>query len=167
MQPRHIEAILFSTKAAVSALAGALGYKLLGLPGAPWAAAVSAVIVSQPSLHASLKSSLWRVAANLAGAFGSATLLWLIGQPLTAMFLGVMLTGLTCYLLKQEDALRPAFVAVVIITLSGEQAEWQASAHRVEAVIIGCFCALVLGFFFDRLTSRIPGLQAKADANNE
>jgi len=167
MQQRHIEAVLFSVKAAVSALVAALVYTHLGFPGAPWAAAVSAVIVSQPSLHASLKSSLWRVLANLAGAFGSATLLCLIGQPLAAMFLGVLLTGLTCYLLKQDDALRPAFVAVVIITLSGEQAGWQTSVHRVEAVVIGCLCALVLGFLFDRITNQIPSLQTKGDTNNE
>jgi uncharacterized membrane protein YgaE (UPF0421/DUF939 family) len=155
VQPRHLEAVVFSVKAAVSALTGALGYKLFGLPGAPWVAAVSAVIVTQPSLHSSFRASLWRVTANLAGAFGGAALGLVIGQPLAAMSVGVMLTGLVCYLLKQEDMLRPAFVAVVIVTLSGESAQWRVSVNRVEAVIVGCLCAMIVGLLFDKLAGGI------------
>jgi hypothetical protein len=47
-------------------------------------------------------------------------------------------TGLVCYLLKQDDALRPAFVAVVILMLIGENSKWHNSIDRVIAVIIGC-----------------------------
>jgi uncharacterized membrane protein YgaE (UPF0421/DUF939 family) len=114
-------------------------------------AAVSAVLVTQPDLHSSLKVSLMRVIANLAGAFGGAVLLVIIGQPVMAMALGVMLTGLLCYLLKQDDALRPAFVAVIIVTLTGETAGWHSPMNRVAAVVIGCVCALVIGFLFDKL----------------
>jgi uncharacterized membrane protein YgaE (UPF0421/DUF939 family) len=152
MQARHFEAIIFSVKAAVAAVIAALLYEFFDLPGAPWVAAVSAVLVTQPDLHSSLKVSLMRVAANLAGAFGGATLLVAIGQPLTAMAGGVMLTGLLCYLLKQDDALRPAFVAVIIVTLTGETAGWHSALNRVAAVVIGCVCALVVGFLFDKLS---------------
>jgi uncharacterized membrane protein YgaE (UPF0421/DUF939 family) len=152
MQPRHFEAIIFSAKAAIAAVLGALCYKFFNLPGTPWVAAVSAVLVTQPDLHSSLKVSLLRVAANLAGAFGGATLLIAIGQPLTAMAIGVMLTGLLCYLLKQDDALRPAFVAVVIVTLTGENGGWHSALNRVAAVVIGCACALAVGFLFDKLS---------------
>src|ERR1035438_9770399 len=102
LQPRHLEAVTFSAKAAVSALAGVVGYQFLQLPGAPWLATVSAVVVTQPALHSSLKASLLRVAANLAGAFGGAALSLVIGQPLVAMTIGIMLTGLVCYALKQD-----------------------------------------------------------------
>jgi uncharacterized membrane protein YgaE (UPF0421/DUF939 family) len=153
MPPRHFEAIIFSVKAAIAAVIGALCYKLFDLPGAPWVAAVSAVLVTQPSLHSSLRASLMRVAANLAGAFGGAVLLVIIGQPIVAMALGVMLTGLVCYLLKQDDALRPAFVAVIIVTLTGETAGWHSPLNRVAAVVIGCVCALVVGFLFDKFSN--------------
>jgi uncharacterized membrane protein YgaE (UPF0421/DUF939 family) len=140
MQPRHFEAILFSVKAAVAAVAGVFCYKLFDLPGAPWVAAVSAVLVTQPNLHSSLQTSLMRVIANLIGAFGGAVLLVIIGQPIVAMATGVMVTGLLCYLLKQDDALRPAFVAVIIVTLTGETAGWAQPAeprrrrrHRLRA----------------------------------
>jgi uncharacterized membrane protein YgaE (UPF0421/DUF939 family) len=153
MHPRHFEAVVFSCKAASAALVAALAYKFHELPGAPWVAAVSAVLVTQPDLHSSFKASLLRVVANLAGAFGGALLLVIIGEPLAAMAIGVMVTGLICYLLKQDDVLRPAFVAVIIVTLIGENSKWHSSLDRVVAVIIGCLCALVVGFLFDKISS--------------
>jgi uncharacterized membrane protein YgaE (UPF0421/DUF939 family) len=153
MQPRHFEAIIFSAKATVASVIAALLYKLFDLPGAPWVAAVSAVLVTQPNLHSSFQASFMRVVANLAGAFGGAALLAVIGQPLAAMAVGVMLTGLLCYLLKQDDALRPAFVAVIIVTLIGENSKWQSSFDRVIAVVVGCVCALAVGLLFDKISS--------------
>ena len=152
MQPRHFEAIIFSAKAAVASVVAALGYKFFQLPGTMWVAAVSAVLVTQPDLHTSSKASLMRVVANLAGAFGGAVLLAATGQPILAMAIGVLLTGLICYLLKQDDALRPAFVAVILVTLIGEKSEWSNSVDRVSGVIIGCVCSLVVGFLFDKLS---------------
>jgi len=149
---RHIEALIFSIKAAVAAVISALCYDLFTLPGSPWVAAVSAVLVTQPDLHASWKASLLRVTANVAGALGGATLLALTGQPLVAMGLGIVLTGLICFLLKQDDALRPAFVAVIIVALTGDN-HWQNVANRVIAVIIGCICALAVGFVFDKASN--------------
>ena len=159
MQSRHFEAIIFSVKAAVSAVVAALLYEFFDLPGAPWVAAVSAVLVTQPSVHSSLKASLFRVIANLAGAFGGAALSIALGHPLTAMAIGVMLTGLACYLLKQDDALRPAFVAVIIVTLSGQTTHWQSPMNRVAAVIIGCVCALIVGFLFDKFADVLKPLR--------
>jgi uncharacterized membrane protein YgaE (UPF0421/DUF939 family) len=152
MQPRHFEAIVFSAKAAVATVVAALCYQFFTLPGAPWVAAVSAVLVTQPDLHSSFRASLMRVVANLAGAFGGAALLVVTGQPILAMAIGVLVTGLICYLLKQDDALRPAFVAVIIVTLIGGGNEWHSSRDRVAAVVIGCGCALVVGFLFDKLS---------------
>jgi len=153
MSSRHFEAVIFSAKAAVATVIAAVSYKFIALPGAPWVAAVSAVLVTQPDLHSSFKASLLRVVANLAGAFGGAALLAVTGQPIVAMAIGVMLTGLICYLLKQDDALRPAFVAVIIVTLIGGGNEWHSSRDRVAAVIIGCVCALAVGFLFDKLSA--------------
>ena len=152
MQPRHFEAVIFSAKATVAAVVAVLAYRLLALPGLPWVAAVSAVLVTQPSLHSSLKASSMRVVANLAGASGGAVLSILIGQPLVAMAAGVMLTGLVCYLLKQDDMLRPAFVAVILVTLAGTTDKWHSSLDRVVGVVAGCLCALAVGFLFDKLS---------------
>jgi len=152
---RHVSAVIFSLKATVGAVTAALVYQRLGFPGGPWVAAVSAVLVTQPDLDASLKASLLRVVANLAGAFGGAVLLMIIGQPIIAMAVGVMITGLVCYLLKQDDALRPSFVAVIIVTLFGGSNEWHNSVNRVAGVVLGCGCALGVGFLFHLLTARL------------
>ena len=143
----------------------ALCYQFFDLPGAPWVAAVSAVLVTQPSLHSSFKASLMRVIANLAGAFGGAALSIAIAQPLVAMTVGVLVTGLVCYLLKQDDALRPAFVAVILVTLAGENDKWHNSLERVAAVVVGCLCALVVEFLFDKL-SGVPKLLKKESGTN-
>ena len=152
MHPRHSEAIIFSVKAAVGTVVAALGYKFFHLPGAPWVAAVSAVLVTQPDLHSSWKASFMRVAANLAGAFGGAVLLVATRQPIVAMAIGVMITGLVCYFWNQDDAQRPAFVAVIIVTLFNGNSEWHNSFSRIFGVIIGCICALAVGFLFDKFT---------------
>jgi uncharacterized membrane protein YgaE (UPF0421/DUF939 family) len=154
MHPRHFEAIIFSVKATVATVVAVLAYRFIDLPGAPWVAAVSAVLVTQPDLHSSWKASGQRVAANLAGAFGGAVLLALTRQPVVAMAIGVMLTGLVCYFLDQDDAQRPAFVAVIIVTLIGGKSGWNSSFSRVLGVIIGCICALIVGFLFDKFTGR-------------
>jgi uncharacterized membrane protein YgaE (UPF0421/DUF939 family) len=125
----------------------------LALPGGPWVAAVSAVLVTQADLDASMKASLLRVAANLAGAFGGAVLLEVIGQPIVAMAVGVMITGLICHVLKQDDALRPSFVAVIIVTLFGGASGWHNLANRVLGVGVGCVCALIIGLLFDKLSA--------------
>jgi len=153
MEPRHFEAIIFSAKAAVATVVAVLCYQIFALPGSAWVAAVSAVLVTQPSLHASFKVSFMRVVSNLAGAFGGAALCILINQPLVAVAAGVMLTGLICHLLKQDDVLRPAFVAVILVILAGDNNKWHSSLHRVAAVVIGCLCALAVGFLFDKISS--------------
>ena len=86
----------------------------------------------------------------------------IIRQPLVAMAAGVMLTGLICYLLKQDDMLRPAFVAVILVTLAGATDKWHSSLDRVAAVVIGCLCALAVGFLFDKLSDIIKP-QARDD----
>ena len=159
MQSRHLEAVTYSAKAAGSAVIAVLSYEVFHLTGSAWVAAVSAVIVTQPSLHSSVKASMMRVIANLAGAIVGALLSLLIPVPLVAMAIGVMATGLACYALKQDDLLRPAFVAVILVTLAGETAEWQTLFARVQGVLVGCACALAIGFLFDKLLDRVklPG----------
>jgi len=152
MQSRHLEAVIFSLKAAIAAVAAVICYEDFNLPGAGWAA-ISAVLVIQPTLHQSFKASFTRIVANLAGAFGGAMLNVLIGHPLPALAIGVMLTGLICYLLKADDAMRPAFAAVVIVTFTSNTSKWDSSLDRVIAVIVGCFWAIAIGFLFDKLST--------------
>ena len=130
-----------------------VAFDMFNLPGGVWAP-VSAVIVTQPRLHPSLKLSLTRVVANLIGAFVGALMIALTAHNVIAMTVGVIVTGMICYAAKLEDAIRPAYAAVVIVTLSSEPHVWAGSMDRVLAVTLGCVAALLVGLGFD-LASRV------------
>ncbi len=149
----HFEAFIFSLKAAIAAVIAVILFGLFGLPGPVWAA-VSAVIVTEPSLHPSVKSASYRVIANLIGAFVGAALGTLIGHALPALAIGVVVTGLICHFARLDDALRPAYSAVVIVILASEGSKWAGSLDRVFAVALGCLCALTVGFIFDKLAGK-------------
>ena len=152
MQTRHVEAIIFSAKAAVAAVAAVITYNYFARPGAAWAA-ISALLVIQPDLHSSFRSSLARVAANLGGAFGGAALFTLIGHALPALAISVIVAGLVCHWLKAGDAVRPAFAAIAIVIFTTDASKWGSSFDRVFAVVIGCVCAMVISFLFDKLAN--------------
>lgn len=159
----HFEAFIFSVKAAIAAVIAVLLFGLFGLPGPVWAA-VSAVIVTEPSLHPSVKSASFRVIANLIGAFLGAALSTLIGHTLPALAIGVVVTGLVCHFMRLDDALRPAYSAVVIVILASEGNKWVGSLDRVFAVALGCLCALAVGFIFDKLAGGSESTAKGTDA---
>jgi uncharacterized membrane protein YgaE (UPF0421/DUF939 family) len=147
------DALVFSCKAATAAAIALLTYSLFKMPGAIWAP-ISAVIVTQPKLHPSYKASLSRVAANMIGAFVGALASAAAGHTILAMAIGVLVTGLVCCFARMEDAIRPAFAAVVIVTLNTTNPHvWAGSLDRVMGVAFGCVAALAVAFAFDIVTS--------------
>ena len=158
------DAFVFSLKAACSAVVALLCFDLFHLPGAIWAP-VSAVIVTQPKLHSSFKASLLRVAANLVGAVVGAVATACTGHELLALAVGVLATGLVCHFAKLDDALRPAFAAVVIVTLSSEPHVWRGSLDRVLGVTTGCLASLAVGLAFNWVSRAIAG-PAKKSTNS-
>jgi len=116
-------------------------------------AAISAVIVTQPSMHPSVRASLMRVIANVIGACVGAVLAALFGHTLYALAAGVMLTGIICHLNHLDEALRPAYAAVVIVMLNPAPGNtWFNSLERVYAVVLGCLVSLLVGFLCDKCT---------------
>jgi uncharacterized membrane protein YgaE (UPF0421/DUF939 family) len=91
----------------------------------------------------------------LIGAVTGAALSSLIGHTLLCLGAGVLLTGLICHYIRLDDALRPAYAAVVIVTFAGEKSVWSGSLDRVLAVLIGCLCAVIVGFIFDKAANRL------------
>jgi uncharacterized membrane protein YgaE (UPF0421/DUF939 family) len=146
------DAFIFSGKAALAAVAAYLFYEhVLTIPGAIWAA-VSALFVSQPTLHPSLRASLARCIANLIGAgFGSLCAVTL-GPTAAGLAVGVIATGMVCHLARLDESLRSAYAAVAIVILSTSgpaPAIWIASLDRVAAVAVGCAVAVVISLIFD------------------
>ena len=150
--PTAFDAFLFSCKTAVSAVLALGFYEALHLPGSAWAAPVSAVIISQPTLQPSVQASLTRFWANLIGAGIGSVSVTLLGPTLQALLIGVLVAGLACHFLKLEEALRPAYASVVIVILTSKGNNVLAdSLERVLAVMVGCSIALGVGLIFDKL----------------
>jgi uncharacterized membrane protein YgaE (UPF0421/DUF939 family) len=148
------DAFVYSSKAAISAVVALICSNAFNLPGAIWAP-VSAVIVTQAALHPSFKASLLRIAANLIGAFIGALVNTCIDNTLVAMGVGVLITGLVCHFGRMDDATRPAFAAVVIVTIKSEPHAWAGSLDRVLAVTLGCMAALAVGLVFDGISRMV------------
>ena len=152
----HFDVIYCTSKAAISAVLAVLLFAITGWRGTIWAA-ISAVIVTELHIDPSLKAALTRVTANLIGAFTGAIVNVLIGHTLLSLAIGIVLTGIICHLARLDDALRPAYsaVVVVILTSDGDTGPWAGSRDRVVAVAIGCLCALAIGLIGDRIVMRL------------
>jgi uncharacterized membrane protein YgaE (UPF0421/DUF939 family) len=151
VETRNLDAVVYSSKAAISAVLALVCFNAFNLPGAIWAP-VSAVIVTQAALHPSFKASLLRIAANLVGAFIGALVNTFVDDTILALGVGVLITGLTCHFARMDDATRPAFAAVVIVTLRSEPHAWTGSLDRVLGVTLGCVAALAVGLVFDGIS---------------
>lgn len=151
----YAEAFIFSAKAALSGVAAVLVFDFFHLQGAMWAA-ISAVIVIQPSMNPSVRASLTRVIANVIGACVGAAFAALLGSTLCGLAAGIMITGLICHFTRLDDALRPAYAAVVIVMLNPSPGNpWFNSLERMYAVVIGCLVSLVVGYLYDKATQRL------------
>jgi len=156
---RTSEAVIYSLKGAVSAMLAVAASEAAGLPGGSWAA-VSAVIVTQPSLHPSVRASWMRVLANLVAAIVAAGVVTGFGHGTIALGLGVLVTGILCYCTRIEEAVRSAYAAVVILIIApGNAGILGGPLGRVLGVMLGCAAALVVGWVFDRLSGTLsaPG----------
>lgn len=151
-RPSLPEAAFFSARAALAATAAYFVYeRFMTIPGAVWAA-VSALLVSQASLHPSLRASLARCLANLIGAGCGAACVVLLHPGMAALAVGVVATGTACHLARLDDALRPAYVAVaiVVLTLSNSSSSvWAACLDRLLAVAVGCAVSIAVALAFD------------------
>jgi len=167
-QIRTLDAFLYTCKAAVAAVVAYLLCRALGVPGEVWAA-VSALIVIQPTLHPSLRASVVRVVANVIAAVVGGALNALVGVPLLDLFLGIMIVGMICHHTKLDDGLRAGYAALAIVTLTMEgEAPWAGSWHRVAAVLIGCLCTLAINVVFEELSpAKILQRESKADKGND
>ncbi|SDT87962.1 Aromatic acid exporter family member 1 [Verrucomicrobium sp. GAS474] len=157
-------------KASISAVLAYSIYISLGLPGAAWAAPVSAVLVTQPTFQPSIQASLSRFWANILGALIGSISVLLLGPTPWALGLGLVVAGFLCQAIRLDEGLRPAYVSVVIVIFTGGEKVWVGSFDRVLAVLVGCVVALIVGAFCDlplhrlaewvhrRWKIRIPGL---------
>ena len=144
-----LASFIFAVKAAVAAVSAYVVYTGLHLPGAAWAAPVSAVLVTQPTLQPSVHASVARFWANILGAVMGSLAALLLGPTPWALGLAVIVTGFLCQAIRLDEGLRPAYVSVVIVIFTGGDRVWIGSFDRVLAVVVGCIVALIVGAVCD------------------
>jgi uncharacterized membrane protein YgaE (UPF0421/DUF939 family) len=133
-------ALRVACAAAVSMLAARLLQEQMGL----WAV-VSAVVVIQPDVRASLSAAALRVVANIVGAsVGVAMGLLLGAHPFPAIVLAVVLVAGLCRALGLDAAARSANVSAAIVLLRGSEHLVGSLETRVLGVLAGCAIALAV-----------------------
>ena len=134
--------VSFAVRTTCAAVASLLLSERLHIATPIWAV-VSAVVVIQPEVRASISSAALRVIANLVGA-GAGMAVSLLGLPLSSsLVLGLLAGAGLSRLLGVDVAARTASVAVVIVLLKDPNDVGVTSETRVALVILGCMVALV------------------------
>jgi uncharacterized membrane protein YccC len=118
--------------------------KYLDLPEGYWAA-ISAVIVMQSSVGATLRDSWVRLAGTAIGSVISIPFLYFWGGNVVAFGAAVTITVLVCGSLKLEASYRLACATVAIIMLIGHTSpSWVVATHRFLEVALGIVVSIAV-----------------------
>ena len=117
---------------------------------------ISLVIVLSPNDDEAHKFAWDRIKANIIGSMVGLTLFFIHDPNLFTMCLGVIATILICQFLTLGPATRSALAALLIVLVQ-EKADhsWQAGWQRMIFVLLGCFVAIALTYFFSFLRKNI------------
>jgi uncharacterized membrane protein YccC len=141
-------AFLESAKQAIkTAIAGLISLyvtDLFHLPEGYWAA-ISALIVMQSNVGATLTAARTRLAGTAVGAVVGGLFVALFGMNMLGFALAVTIAFFACDLLHLADSQRLATVTVAIIILIGRTSSaWVIALHRFAEVALGILIALVV-----------------------
>lgn len=131
-------------KTAIAGVIALLISALVHLPEGYWAA-ISALIVMQSNVGATLNASRTRLAGTAVGALTGGLFVALLGGSVTGFAVAVAVTFVLCDLLRLTDSQRLATVTVAIVMLTGRtSAAWTIALHRFAEVAIGIVVALLV-----------------------
>src|SRR5580704_9156100 len=131
-------------KTAVAGLASMYVARLFHLPEGYWAA-ISALIVMQSNVGATLSASRTRLAGTAVGAVVGGAFVALWGDTIPGFALAVAVAFFLCFVLRLPDSQRLATVTVAIIMLIGRPVSpWTVALHRFIEVSLGILIALVI-----------------------
>src|SRR5579863_1189035 len=141
-------ASLESSKQAIkTAVAGVISLwvtNLFHLPQGYWAA-ISALIVMQSNVGATLNASRTRLAGTAVGALVGGLFVAVFGTGILGFALAVTIAFLLCDLLHLAESQRLATVTVAIIMLIGRASSaWVVAVHRFAEVALGILIALLV-----------------------
>src|SRR5271170_3454162 len=131
-------------KTAIAGVVSMYIARLFHLPEGYWAA-ISALIVMQSNVGATLSASRTRLAGTAVGAIVGGIFVALFGMNMLGFALAVTIAFLACDLLHLADSQRLATVTVAIIMLVGHTASaWIVALHRFTEVALGILIALLV-----------------------
>jgi uncharacterized membrane protein YccC len=141
-------AALESAKQAIkTAIAGVIALyitNLFHLPEGYWAA-ISALIVMQSNVGATLSASRTRLAGTAVGAVVGGIFMAVFGMNVLGFAVAVTIAFFLCDLLRLAQSQRLATVTVAIIMLIGHtSAAWIIALHRFSEVALGILVALAV-----------------------
>jgi uncharacterized membrane protein YccC len=145
LSPANWHFIEHSARTTVAAVSALLVARLFHLPEAYWAC-ITAVIVTQSNLGATLTISGQRLAGTALGATAGALISSYLGPNVIAFGLGLFVLGLLCAALHLEkNAYRYAGITLAIVLLVPHSSTaWTIAVHRFLEVSIGIAVALLL-----------------------
>lgn len=133
-----------ATKTAVAGLISLLVTNLFHLPQGYWAA-ISALIVMQSNVGATVSASRTRLAGTAVGAVVGGVFVAIFGASLTGFALAVALAFVLCDWLRLAESQRLATVTVAIIMLiPAANSAWIVALHRFAEVALGIVIALAV-----------------------
>jgi hypothetical protein len=131
-------------KTAIAGVAAMYITRLFQLPEGYWAA-ISALIVMQSNVGATLDASRTRLAGTAVGAVVGGVFVALWGANILGFGLAVTIAFFICTELRLAESQRLATVTVAIIMLiRGASAAWVIALHRFAEVALGILIALVI-----------------------
>jgi uncharacterized membrane protein YccC len=131
-------------KTAIAGVAAMYLTRLFHLPQGYWAA-ISALIVMQSNVGATLSASRTRLAGTAVGAVVGGAFMALLGDSMLDFALAVAVAFFLCFVLRLPDSQRLATVTVAIIMLIGHSTSaWVVALHRFTEVSLGILIALVI-----------------------
>jgi uncharacterized membrane protein YccC len=144
-----LETVKQAIKTAIAGVISLAVTNLFHLPQGYWAA-ISALIVMQSNVGATLTASRTRLAGTAVGAVvgGLSVAIWHMKMPGANMLgfaLAVAIAFYVCGLLSLADSQRLATVTVAIIMLAGlTSSAWVIALHRFAEVALGILIALLV-----------------------
>jgi uncharacterized membrane protein YccC len=145
--PSRAASLERAKQAVKTAIAGVISLyitRLLRLPEGYWAA-ISALIVMQSNVGATLNASRTRLAGTAVGAIVGGLFAALFGMNTMAFAVAVALAFFVCDSLRLAESQRLATVTVAIIMLVAHTSSaWVIALHRFEEVALGILVALLV-----------------------
>ncbi len=139
-----VESVKQAAKTAIAGVISLLITDLFHLQEGYWAA-ITALIVMQSNVGATLTASRTRLAGTAVGAVVGGLFVALWGTSVIGFALAVTIAFVSCDLLRLADSQRLATVTVAIIMLiSRTSAAWVIAVHRFAEVALGILIALLV-----------------------